>query len=327
MDFGKPNRPSEPGTPFRVDNLVEEQLGGHKNFNMERDLLRQERLKHQNNVKNEEALSEKTALTNNQHLLFTPSKLAPINNIIIPQSEMVTHQEKLSILSCLYCLLLNENLVPNISGELHFIVSMLTCQVSSSCWNEKSPFGTVHNCVKFASSVLQNQCELLELTDTATLQMLSSNSRLAEFAPELQDSLSGLVNRTENYPNTSVPMPSIVAFHPDTDNRSNFPNDQSFHAFRKQRDAFYEILSKWEQSHEEPGWNFSAVLGPSVMMLLSLHNEPSNYIHLSRLFRMQLLTTCIEESKSDVSRKVVGNFCIICHSHLNFKVEFTLLIF
>lgn len=100
----------------------------------------------------------------------------------------------------------------------------------------------------------------------------------------------------------ALPTPPMfihsVPFQPATDNRSNFGSDRSFHIFKKQRysetfityfkfvmsghksvwltgfrqllcfcfvrDVFYELLREWEDSHNEPGWNFEAALGSRV---------------------------------------------------------------
>lgn len=84
-----------------------------------------------------------------------------------------------------------------------------------------------------------------------------------------------------------------VSFQIDTDNHENFPSLGGFHNFRKQRDLFYEALRIWEVNHLASGWKFSISLAGKVRTLLTLHNDTTNYCHFARLFKSQLLLSCI----------------------------------
>lgn len=85
-----------------------------------------------------------------------------------------------------------------------------------------------------------------------------------------------------------------VCFQIDTDNRENFSSAVAFHTFRKQRDAFYDILRIWEENHLVPGWVFQIALGGKIRTMLTLHNDSTNYYHIARLFKSQLLISCIQ---------------------------------
>ncbi|XP_043668252.1 codanin-1 [Vespula pensylvanica] len=90
-----------------------------------------------------------------------------------------------------------------------------------------------------------------------------------------------------------------VCFQIDTDNRENFPSGLAFHTFRKQRDTFYEILRIWEQNHLVPGWAFQVALGGKIRTMLTLHSDATNYSHFARLFKSQLLISCIQKGQQE----------------------------
>lgn len=85
-----------------------------------------------------------------------------------------------------------------------------------------------------------------------------------------------------------------VCFQIDTDNRENFSSFIAFHTFKKQRDAFYDILRIWKENHLVSGWVFQIALGSKIRNMLTLHNDPTNYYHIARLFKSQLLISCIQ---------------------------------
>ncbi|OAD58757.1 Codanin-1 [Eufriesea mexicana] len=85
-----------------------------------------------------------------------------------------------------------------------------------------------------------------------------------------------------------------VCFQIDTDNRENFPSITAFQTFKDQRDRFYEIFRIWEKDHSVDGWTFQIALGSKVRTMLTLHNDATNYYHFARLFKSQLLISCIQ---------------------------------
>lgn len=85
-----------------------------------------------------------------------------------------------------------------------------------------------------------------------------------------------------------------VSFQIDTDNRENFPSAITFLTFKKQRDTFYEIFRIWEENHSVPGWTFQIALGSKIRTMLTLHNDAINYYHFARLFKSQLLISCVQ---------------------------------
>lgn len=101
-----------------------------------------------------------------------------------------------------------------------------------------------------------------------------------------------------------------VSFQIDTDNRENFSSAIAFHTFKKQRDAFYDILRIWEENHLVPGWVFQIALGGKIRNMLTLHNDCTNYYHIARLFKSQLLISCIQNGHQ-VSSKLLTYIIII----------------
>ncbi|XP_017885679.1 codanin-1-like [Ceratina calcarata] len=85
-----------------------------------------------------------------------------------------------------------------------------------------------------------------------------------------------------------------VCFQIDTDNRENFPSAIAFQSFKNQRDTFYKIFRIWEENHSVPGWTFQIALGSKIRSMLTLHNDAINYYHFARLFKSQLLISCIQ---------------------------------
>lgn len=88
-----------------------------------------------------------------------------------------------------------------------------------------------------------------------------------------------------------------VSFQIDTDNREKFPTAIAFQSFRKQRDMFYDILKIWEENHTNSNWKFSVALSPKIKMMLTLHSDVTNHCHIARLFKSQLLISCIHSGQ------------------------------
>lgn len=63
---------------------------------------------------------------------------APILKLISPDPCKVTHSDYIECLANIYCILLDFNLIPNVTAELHFIFSLLTVQVKIKCLDGKN---------------------------------------------------------------------------------------------------------------------------------------------------------------------------------------------
>ncbi|XP_015206536.2 codanin-1 [Lepisosteus oculatus] len=217
----------------------------------------------------------------------------------------VTFSSELDLLAQLYCTCVAENLVPSVILELFFVLQLLTSRAplpakegklslgESDDVLDRHYLGTLHNCVFFAVRVLENQFELMSHLDHDTLRLLAENERVALFSPALRDRLMDAhENSTAKVSPTLLPVILSVSFQPDTDNRSNFPNERAFHIFKKQRDIFYELLREWEDYHKEPEWEFDRVLGNRIRAMVSQLTAAGNHSHFARLFQKQLLQMC-----------------------------------
>ncbi|XP_023724523.1 codanin-1 isoform X3 [Cryptotermes secundus] len=304
--FGLASRLCEPSAPFCEQSI---ETSNSKNFDEERILLRKERLRQ---------------MCDNKHVTHSATEVVTsyVNEFVVAKPHLVSCQEELQVLADIYSRLMDCNLVLNIMTELYFVAGLLVVRVPVGCetdelhpsqevsseeathhlyrgaWNMKkcAYFTTVHNCVYFATSLLNRQRHILELFDKTTLRMIADNRYILAFMPDLYDFISEFLTSDMSKTRRCAPVvagiQANVSFQSDTDNRHNFPTDQAFHIFRKQRDGFYDILRKWEADHMLPDWSFANALGSRIKTLLNLHSEPANFVHFARLFRSQLLGTC-----------------------------------
>ncbi|XP_076359211.1 codanin-1 like protein dlt [Tachypleus tridentatus] len=224
--------------------------------------------------------------------------VSPQQEFLTPRLDMVTHREEILVMVQLYSGCLSENLLPNITVELHFLFQLLSprlkqlCNGQSEVMHGEDLFGTVHNCVFFAVNILENQIPLLRLLDHATLKLLADNPNVQNFSSKLLSKLLHLYQEVSPSIKPHVSSIQGVSFQAETDNRKNFPSDRSFHMFRKQRDLFYELLRDWEIHHLTPGWTEHEKFRLRVHEIVNLNPNPANYAHLARLIHSQLLTTC-----------------------------------
>lgn len=235
------------------------------------------------------------------------------------ETHLVTYCENLLVVVKIYVFLLRHKWVLNVTSEIYFVVSLLLTKEFSgdmSCdsmevsnldqsfnfseeklakqlYNSEI-FNSLHNIVFFAVKCLEQLLDLLNCYDKSTLKLLGDNKRLQEFSPAFSEALNRASEaKTERIIELqSGNNQTNICFDLDNDKRENFPNDQSFHSFRKQRDLFYEILRIWENNHLIAGWSFTMSLSGKIKSLLGLSVDPANFIHFSRLFKAQLLTSC-----------------------------------
>ncbi|XP_014670686.1 PREDICTED: codanin-1-like [Priapulus caudatus] len=275
----------------------------------EREMLKQERAKRQV----DDVWSRNNAPSYKSSV--TPTKGSPLPTkggidrmngvceITMATVKEVTFREQLEAMAHVHASLITENLLPNVSVELHLLIQLVTCpgwdsdvcSISSSSESDEDVnyFATVHNCVYFAIRVLTHLQRLVTLLDKGTLKLLLENPRIADFAPELKSTIGetweNCTNKTTMLPRSPV---GSVSFQADTDNRKNFPNDRCFHLFRKQRDGFYELLREWEEHHTTPGWSMNDALGAKIKGLIRSPDDLANQLHFIRLFQAQLITMC-----------------------------------
>ncbi|XP_075700831.1 codanin-1 isoform X2 [Rhinoderma darwinii] len=270
----------------------------------EREILRKERSK----------LLQKTS----SPVVFDPitptkqsySRNASISADIVSYADpdKVSSKKNLKVLAELYSACITEHLVPNIFLEFFFVLQLLTsrgpsgtddrdCELKITRGSKDAVdhkhLQSVHNCVYFAVLVLDFQFTVISLLDKSTLKLLAENERIGTFSPILQERL--LEAHRTSTGKVSLLLPSTlhsVSFQPETDNRSNFPSDRSFHIFKKQRDIFYELLREWEDYHEKSDWDFERGLGNKIRAMMFNLSVACNHSHFARLFQRQLIQMC-----------------------------------
>ncbi|XP_033161370.1 protein disks lost [Drosophila mauritiana] len=223
--------------------------------------------------------------------------------------EGVANANQLQLLSTIYSLLMDLNLVPNVLGELSFVVHLLNVRdVGQSPVKSDVPSAleelTQHkSCVYFAAKLLETQKRLLLQLDKRTLSVLLQNERLSLLPPRVVQELETHCQQRQdlNTPftmDTSSSSQQNVYYHVEKDSRDNFPSQNEFGAFKSQRDLFYKALKQWEVSHLNRVFNFPSELGPRIKDIVKASEHPVNMTHLAKLFVNQLLISATETTES-----------------------------
>ena len=233
-------------------------------------------------------------------------------NILIPSPHAVEKSEYLDLLAALYSYVFSRNLMPNFYVELYFVTELLVLDVPKDYDSRHDSsalyLSSVHNCVYFACQVISRTVNLLQFLDKTTLRLFQDNSRIAQFCPDLSEQIavvcdskcapSSLMVSRANRSHQGQENVSFmtVSFQSETDNRSNFPNNASFHDFKKQRDKFYFLIRKWGENIKGKDVQFESAFGVEVEKVMVMYQHPVNYYHFSKLWMAQLLAMCRGES-------------------------------
>ncbi|XP_069994120.1 uncharacterized protein dlt [Penaeus vannamei] len=324
--FGAPQNQS-PSSPF----LTSEE-GGIKSMEEERELLRQERMKRQETSTNVGGGGGTPG--KNMGRDSPPSTSSEKVDYVEGSPDRVSNRSFIDILVQTYAELILFNMTPNIMVELYYLMQLLTVRTvvksddSDSQRRETCYLNTIHNCIYFSTNVLLTVVELLKLLDKATVRFLSENPRVKTFSPDLQKCLTEFLESPPPAPllNQAPKSPiGSVSFQSDTDNRNNFPTDQAFHIFRKQRDMFYEMIRIWEENRLMSGWSYGQALGPKIKQVLNLRPDPINFAHFARLFQSQLLTMCRGDDDQHISNEDADGYTYVRHKKVLQKMRLNIL--
>lgn len=85
----------------------------------------------------------------------------------------------------------------------------------------------------------------------------------------------------------------MVKFDKEYDVKDCFPTLKMFHAFKSQRDAFYDLLENWKQNE----YQFQSKKTEFIRKLIYEHNSSVNMSKLAKLFVAQLINSSFDESK------------------------------
>lgn len=89
----------------------------------------------------------------------------------------------------------------------------------------------------------------------------------------------------------------MVKFDGEQDAKDCFPTIKMFHAFKTQRDAFYDLLENWKQNENQ--FDLNSKKFENIKKMLSENNNSVNMSKFAKLFVAQLINSTFEESKVD----------------------------
>lgn len=176
----------------------------------------------------------------------------------------VERREMLMTLAKLYSFIIDMNHVPNILSEISYLVNLLNTEhnpyehqqqqqhqkLLSSCDIASHLLKNFHNCIFFATCVLNHQKQTLAMLDCTTIRVLCDYERIQKLTSSLYEYLRSVMQKkiqmdtlaSSKGRGNANSINKVVFYQQETDNRDNFPSDREFGAFKKQRDMFYSIL-------------------------------------------------------------------------------------
>lgn len=87
----------------------------------------------------------------------------------------------------------------------------------------------------------------------------------------------------------------MVKFDGEHDAKNCFPTIKMFHAFKSQRDAFYDLLEHWKKNENQ--LQLSSKKSEFLQKLINEHNSSVNMSKFAKLVVTQLMNSSFEESK------------------------------
>ncbi|XP_001352416.3 protein disks lost [Drosophila pseudoobscura] len=234
--------------------------------------------------------------------------------------EDVKSPGQLQGLSAIYGQLMDLNMVPNVLGELSFVMQLLNVHDSDVTPSQAvkeldlgtplQRLGLYKNCIYFALQLLEHQQYLLLQLDRKSLGILLQHERLGLLPQPLVQQLEESCHRKQELAKkeTSSASSSLtlaspgsqqnVYYHEEKDSRDNFPNQNEFGAFKSQRDLFYKAFKLWEATHLNRGFCFNRELKPHVRAIFKISEHAVNMAHFAKLFVSQLLISGSETTES-----------------------------
>lgn len=87
----------------------------------------------------------------------------------------------------------------------------------------------------------------------------------------------------------------MVKFDEEHDVKNCFPTLKMFHAFKRQRDAFYDLLENWKQNENQLQLNQQKAA--YIQKMIYENNGSVNLSKFAKLFVTQLINSSFAESK------------------------------
>jgi codanin-1 len=221
----------------------------------------------------------------------------------------VTHKEELNKLALKYIQHMKSSHVANVGSSLQQLMRLLTLSNDLKMWKEfkdeenqtegsSVPLRTLSNCCYFMAKVLEGNKDLLLLFAKETLHVLSVNPRLSEMSPQLkmwlEETCIAKSAEYEEVPSSESSSVFGVTFDSERDGKENFPSDKAFNAFRRQRDAFYDLYQQWRSLTDLNRDELVAKRARAILMMEGVCSQAA----LAQLFLLQLMKSCTSKDPS-----------------------------
>lgn len=188
----------------------------------------------------------------------------------------ITNKTTLTRLIRIHSLILDLNLITNILTEISYLLNLLNAEsestdlinqnydqereiidpylinkFDSSISDLENILKNLNNCIYFALGVLNTQRHILALLDTTTLKVLIDNERLGQLDSNFKVFLQSIQSHKVKLETTKISENNSfklnnkinnVFYQEENDTKENFPSENEFAGFKKQRDMFYMIL-------------------------------------------------------------------------------------
>lgn len=198
------------------------------------------------------------------------------NESLLVDLTKITNKSILTRLIRIHSLILDLNLITNILTEISYLLNLLNAEsesidlinqnydqekeiidpylinkFDSSISNFENILKNLNNCIFFALGVLNTQRHILALLDTTTLKVLIDNERLGQLDTNFKLFLQSIQSHkmkletmkiSENNSFKLNNKINNVFYQEENDTKENFPGENEFAGFKKQRDMFYMIL-------------------------------------------------------------------------------------
>lgn len=186
----------------------------------------------------------------------------PVSKALEYEDSKVERREMVAAMAMIYSFIIDMNHVPNILSEFSYLVNLLNTehnpyeqqqQKLSSNDIASNLLKNFHNCIFFATCVLNHQKQTLAMLDCTTIRVLCDYERIQKLTAPLHEYLRSVMQKKMQMDTLAASkgigsgrnansINKVVFYQQETDNRDNFPSEREFGAFKKQRDMFYGIL-------------------------------------------------------------------------------------
>lgn len=222
-------------------------------------------------------------------------------------------RRSLDILGSLYAAMINSNILCNLFHELGYVFTLLAVKDHEIKFNNDSfssnntYFKSSDDCHYFASKTIEQLVSILSYLEKPIINLILKQKVINTYVPELAKTFESKLN-TSNINddikslNSSIPK-DMVKFDGEQDAKDCFPSIKMFHAFKTQRDAFYDLLENWKQNENQ--FELNSKKFEHIKKMLNENNNSVNMSKFAKLFVAQLINSTFEESKNVYKNKTI----------------------